>query len=217
MTRGMNSRPIATRLKRITRTPAFALVLVVMLSLSISVSLSVRRLPQPTAADEFSYLVAADTFAHGRITNPTHPMWVHFESPHLIHEPTYISKFPPGQGLVLAAGQLVFGRPIAGVWLSVALACAALWWMLSAWMPARWALCGGCLAALHPWFIDWSQSYWGGAQSPWPVEHCYSADFGASCERRRLAMRAQWQRAWPYWPTVGHSKVSYLRRSSRRL
>lgn len=51
----MNSWPIATRLKRITRTPAFALVLVVMLSLSISVSLSIRRPPQPTAADEFSY------------------------------------------------------------------------------------------------------------------------------------------------------------------
>lgn len=89
-------------------------------------------------------------------------MWVHFAHISFTNRTDRMSKFPPGQGLVLAAGQQVFGRPIAGVWLSVALACAALW-MLAAWMPARWGLCGGCLAALHPWFINWSQNYWGGA------------------------------------------------------
>jgi hypothetical protein len=122
----------------------------------------VGRFPQPIVHDEFAYLLSADTFAHGRLTNPTHPLWMHFESFHIIHQPSYQAKYPPVQGLILAAGQVI-AHPIVGVWLSTAIACAAIYWMLLAWAPPWAALLAGLMTALHPALVlIWSQIYWGG-------------------------------------------------------
>src|SRR4051812_1644303 len=77
---------------RVARHRTLSIVMVGLFSFAISTALALWvRVPQPHIADEFSYLLAADTFAHGRLANPTHPLWVHLETRHVIHQPTYAS------------------------------------------------------------------------------------------------------------------------------
>ena len=125
--------------------------------------LPVLRVPVPGIHDEFSYLLMSDTFAHGRLTNPTHPMWISFETFNVNWIPTYCSMYPPAQGFFLAIGQLL-GNPWFGVLLSNGAMCAAVVWMLQAWMPARWAFLAGILTAIQFCISSyWINGYWGGA------------------------------------------------------
>ena len=126
--------------------------------------LGIQPIPVPATHDEFSYLLAAETFASGRLTNPVPPMWEHFETFHELIKPTYMSVYPPGQGAMLAAGKILFGHPWWAVWASIGIMCATLTWMLQAWLPLRWALLGGLLAGLQFGFEHyWMNSYWGGS------------------------------------------------------
>jgi hypothetical protein len=121
-------------------------------------------IPLPFIPDDFSFLLAAETFAHGHLTNPTPAMWTHFETLHLTMQPSYVSMYFPGQGLLLAAGQVLLGHPWFGVLIADALMCAAICWMLQAWLPPTWALLGGFLAILRlGLFSYWVNTYSGGA------------------------------------------------------
>jgi hypothetical protein len=122
--------------------------------------LPVCPIPLPFVPDDFSFLLASDTFASGRLTNPTPAMWIHFESIHISMTPTYTSMYFPTQGLLLAASKVLFGHPWFGLLCASALMCAAICWMLQAWLPPTWALLGGMLAVLHlGLFSYWINTY----------------------------------------------------------
>jgi hypothetical protein len=117
-------------------------------------------IPLPFSCDDFSFLLAADTFAHGRLTNPTPAMWMSFETIHVTMKPTYMTMYFPGEALTLAAGKVLLGNWWFGSLVVSALMCAALCWMLQAWLPANWALLGGFLAVLRlGLFSYWTNAY----------------------------------------------------------
>lgn len=121
--------------------------------------------PIPRVHDEFAYLLGADTYANGRIVNPSHVHWQHFETFHVLTHPIYLPKYPPGQSLFLALGQWL-GHPYLGVLLSTGLASGSLARMLSAWLPKRYCWLACLIAVLHPGLqIKWNNSYMGGAVS----------------------------------------------------
>ena len=122
--------------------------------------------PIPSGADDFSFILLADTLRHFRLSNPPVPFPEFFEQVFVLQQPTHSSMYPLGQGLFLALGWLVFGHPWAGVLLSVGAFSAACYWMLRGWTSPRWALAGGLLACLQFGPLSyWANCYWGGAAS----------------------------------------------------
>src|SRR5688572_5565642 len=49
--------------------------------------------PIPEIHDEYAYLLAGDTFARGRLTNPPHPLWRSMETFQVLQRPTYQAKY----------------------------------------------------------------------------------------------------------------------------
>lgn len=125
--------------------------------------LPITPIPDPSIHDEFGHLLLADTFASGRLTNPPHKFWEHFESIYVLQQPTYTSQYPPATGMLLGAAQVLSGRPWLGLLAGMGVFCGLMCWMLQAWLPPRWALLGGVLAILQVALIGyWINSYWGG-------------------------------------------------------
>jgi hypothetical protein len=157
--------PVERLVIKIARRPVLSLLLVGIAPILLRLALQpMLHTPAPWVHDEFANILAGDTFAHGRLANPTHPLWKFFETFHVLQQPAYASMYPPAQGLLLATGQLLTGTPYAGVLIGMGLLCATLLWMLRAWMPPEWALVGASLAVIRlGLFSYWANSYWGGA------------------------------------------------------
>lgn len=152
---------------RFARRTGWCMVLLAALPVLLRLALLSRHpVPTPSGADDFSFLLLADTLRHFRLANPPHPLSQFFEAVFILQQPTYSSIFPLGQAIVLALGWLVFGQPWAGVVLSVAALCALCYWMLRAWTSPGWALAGGLLAVMEFGPLNqWMNLYWGGAVS----------------------------------------------------
>ena len=164
---GNRLRPLRAAFGRLANHRAASIAVCGLLPIAIRLSLlGIYPVPEPSIHDEFSHLLLADTLVHGRLSNPPHPMWQHFESIHIIQQPTYSSMYPPGQGAFLAFGEWLFHEPWVGVVLSVGLMFAAMCWMLQAWLPSKWALFGTLLAILAFGVTTlWMNSYLSGAVS----------------------------------------------------
>lgn len=116
----------------------------------------------PHTTDEYSQLLLADTLLHHRVTNPTPPLWIHFETFQVNMQPTYHSMYPPAPAIFIALGRLLTHTAFAGVIITLGLMCAALCWMFYGWLPPEWALAGGFLAVMRlAIFSYFAASYWG--------------------------------------------------------
>lgn len=159
---GMFSR-LERALGSLARRKGLAVASVVFATLFVRIAIvPFRPIPLPFLPDDFSNLLACDTFMHGRLTNPTPAMWTHFETIHVDMKPTYMSMYFPAQGLVMAAGKILFGNPWLGILCASALMCGAICWMLQAWLPPGWALLGGFIAMVRiGLFSYWVNTYTG--------------------------------------------------------
>ena len=164
---GNRLRPLRAAFGRLANHRAASIAVCGILPIAVRLSLlGIYPVPEPSIHDEFSHLLLADTLVHGRLSNPPHPLWQHFESIHVIQQPTYNSMYPPGQGAFLAFGEWLFHEPWVGVVLSAGLMFAAMCWMMQAWLPSKWALFGTLLAILAFGVTTlWMNSYLSGAVS----------------------------------------------------
>ena len=127
-------------------------------------------IPEPSAHDEYVHLLVADTLSSGRLSNPTHPFWPHFEAAYVLHQPGYAGNYPPGQGAALALGQWLTTEPWFAVLVSAGIMCGAICWATRQFMGPQWAAVAGLVAVIQltmMWvggelFSYWINSYWGG-------------------------------------------------------
>lgn len=157
-------RSVERAFSRLARRKSLAVLVTGLTTLALRLLLlAAHPIPLPFLPDDFSLLLAADTFAHARLANPTPALWTHFETIHVTMHPTYVSMYFPALGLLYAGSKVLLGNPWFGLLIVNALMAAAICWMLQAWLPPSWALLGGALAMLRlGLFSYWINTYTGG-------------------------------------------------------
>jgi len=149
-------------LKPLARRPALAIVVAGLLPILLRLLLlTVDPAPIPRVPEEHNILLQADTYAHGRLANPVHPLSVILQSYQVVVWPHYMSARPPLSGIFQFAGQVLTGSAFTGNLIGIGLVSAAFCWMLFGWTSRRWAVLGSALAIFHfCLFGYWINSYW---------------------------------------------------------
>ncbi len=146
---------ITAPFRRLSARPALCFAVIFLTSVAVRLLLlTLQPVPIPLFHDEFSYLLGGDTFFHLRLTNPTPPVPVAFETIHTDLWPTYQSMYMPGPALLLFLGELL-GKPWIAVLLITAAFCATLYWAVSAWLPRTWALLAAAIALGYTGSLQW--------------------------------------------------------------
>src|ERR1051326_8420568 len=104
--------------------------------------------------DDYGYLLEADTFAHGRLANPMHPMHRYFETLFVLQSPTYSAVYPPALPLLLALGRVLFGSPVIGLWIASAAVAVTLSWAAAAVASREVAWAIGVFCAVHAFVVQ---------------------------------------------------------------
>ncbi len=157
------ARPVVTPyLRRLASQTGWSMLVLFILPIALRLALLPHfPVPTPAGSDDFSHLLVADTLAHFRLANPSHPLHQFFEAIFILQQPHYSSMYPPGQGMLLALGNLLFGTPWAGVLLGGGAFCALCYWMLRGWVDPPWAFAGGLLAVFEFGPLNqWMNTYW---------------------------------------------------------
>jgi hypothetical protein len=133
---------------------AYTLIALIALAAAALRTMSFGEPHPPWFMDDFGYLIEADTFFHGRLANPMHPMHRYFETFFILQTPSYSAIYPPGLPLLLALGRLLFGRPIFGLWIGCAAAAVALSWAVAAVASREVVWVIGLFCAIHPMIVQ---------------------------------------------------------------
>src|ERR1035438_1114506 len=93
------ARPMAeVYLRKLAGRTAWCMLALAILPIALRLALLPHfPMPTPGGSDDFSHLLVADTLAHLRLANPTHPFHRFFEAIYILQEPNYSSMYQIGR------------------------------------------------------------------------------------------------------------------------
>lgn len=113
---------------------------------------------QPVVHDEFAYLFQAKTFLAGRTSFPSPPEPLFFDAFHILTDPVYASKYPPGHAAALLPG-VALGAPWLTPLLLAGTSLLLLGRLARPWIGAGGALLLVLLFGLSPTALQNGPSY----------------------------------------------------------